>query len=72
MSEQRCWDCAHGKRMGQGAKTGTPDESGAFKSRVYCRVAAYLSRAGPSDWYRYHDGGEKCPGFTPREEGKPA
>jgi hypothetical protein len=67
MSEQRCWDCTHGKRMGVGAKNGTPDVN-RFASRVRCDVAFYFGT--------YHfsrpDDGENCPAFKPREGGNHA
>jgi hypothetical protein len=61
MSEQRCWDCAHGTRQGKDTTSG-----------VRCHPAEYFTCRGSYRSFMLAHEGKECPVFKPREEGKPA
>jgi hypothetical protein len=65
MSEQRCWDCAHGTRKGPGAKTGIPDD---VYSGVRCHVAEFFTCRDSYVSYMLAHEGKNCPVFKPRED----
>jgi hypothetical protein len=69
MSEQRCWDCAHGKQIGPGSKTGRLQKM----SRVVCNAPLPYwvddSLVAGNCNVRWADeiGGDTCSCFKPRE-----
>jgi hypothetical protein len=68
MSEQRCWDCAHGKRYGRGERTGNPRDGFFFIECMYPVPFWVTSADHATNAHCAFYQGVDCPCFKPREE----